>query len=96
MRRRPCASRSARHAARDHDRVCDNLDEIGDRYNDARDAFDECGEGVVAIDLRGELRQLLIAKKINRCDDDTPHSLNSCARAQRDRSFSNIQTQRTA
>ena len=52
----------------DHDRVCDTLDEIGDRYNDARDAFDECGEGVVAIDLRGELRQLRIAKKINRCD----------------------------
>lgn len=52
----------------DHDRVCDTLDEIGDRYNDARDAFDDCGEGVVAIDLRGELRQLRIAKKINRCD----------------------------
>ncbi|GJE37266.1 hypothetical protein KHHGKMAE_1322 [Methylobacterium persicinum] len=52
----------------DHDRVCDTLDEIGDRYNDARDAFDDCGEGVVAIDLRGELRRLRIAKKINRCD----------------------------
>ncbi|MBE7196499.1 MAG: hypothetical protein INR70_01675 [Parafilimonas terrae] len=52
----------------DHGRVCDTLDEIGDRYNDARDAFDDCGEGVVAIDLRSELRQLRIAKKINRCD----------------------------
>jgi hypothetical protein len=52
----------------DRDRVCDTLDEIGDRYNDARDAFDDCGEGVVAIDLRNELRRLRIAKKINRCD----------------------------
>jgi hypothetical protein len=52
----------------DHGRVCDTLDEIGDRYNDARDAFEDCGEGVVAIDLRSELRQLRIAKKINRCD----------------------------
>jgi hypothetical protein len=52
----------------DHDRVCNTLDEIGDRYNDARDAFDDCGEGVVAIDLRNELRRLRIAKKINRCD----------------------------
>jgi hypothetical protein len=52
----------------DHGRVCHTLDEIGDRYNDARDAFDDCGEGVVAIDLRSELRQLRIAKKINRCD----------------------------
>ncbi|MCJ2012921.1 hypothetical protein [Methylobacterium sp. J-076] len=52
----------------DRGRVCDTLDEIGDRYNDARDAFEDCGEGVVAIDLRSELRQLRIAKKINRCD----------------------------
>ncbi len=52
----------------DHDRVCDTLDEIGDRYNDARDAFEDCGQGVIAIDLRDELRQLRIAKKINRCD----------------------------
>jgi len=52
----------------DRGRVCETLDEIGDRYNDARDAFDDCGEGVVAIDLRSELRQLRIAKKINRCD----------------------------
>ena len=60
----------ARQEARlgDHDRVCDTLDEVGDRYNDARDAFEQCGEGVVAIDLRSELRGLRIAKKINRCD----------------------------
>ena len=51
-----------------HDRVCDTLDEVGDRYDDARDAFEACGEGVVAIDLRSELRGLRIAKTINRCD----------------------------
>ena len=52
----------------DHDRVCDTLDEVGDRYDDARDAFEACGEGVVAIDLRSELRALRTAKSINRCD----------------------------
>ncbi|MGH1569704.1 hypothetical protein ACRAWG_02305 [Methylobacterium sp. P31] len=60
----------ARQEARlgDHDRVCDTLDEVGGRYDDARDAFERCGEGVLAIDLRSELRGLRIAKKINRCD----------------------------
>ncbi|AWN36663.1 hypothetical protein [Methylobacterium radiodurans] len=60
----------ARQEARlgDRERVCDTLDEVGDRYNDARDAFDECGAGVVAIDLRSELRALRVAKRINRCD----------------------------
>jgi len=60
----------ARQEARlgNHDRVCDTLDEVGDRYDDARDAFERCGEGVVAIDLRSELRGLRIAKKIDRCD----------------------------
>lgn len=60
----------AREEARlgNHDRVCDTLDEVGDRYDDARDAFEQCGEGIVAIDLRSELRGLRIAKKINRCD----------------------------
>lgn len=60
----------ARQEARlgDHDRVCDTLDEVGDRYNEARDAFDDCGAGVVAIDLRSELRALRVAKRINRCD----------------------------
>lgn len=60
----------ARQEARlgNHDRVCDTLDEVGDRYDDARDAFERCGEGVVAVDLRSELRGLRIAKKINRCD----------------------------
>ena len=60
----------ARQEARlgNHDRVCDTLDEIGDRYNDARDAFEDCGAGAVAIDLRTELRNLRIAKRVNRCD----------------------------
>jgi hypothetical protein len=60
----------ARQEARigNHDRVCDTLDEVGDRYNDARDAFDDCGAGVIAIDLRSELRALRVAKRVNRCD----------------------------
>ncbi len=69
MRQAPSATKSVRTMRLgDRDRVCDTLDEIGDRYNDARDAFEDCGEGVIAIDLRDELRQLRIAKKINRCD----------------------------
>jgi hypothetical protein len=60
----------ARQEARigNHDRVCDTLDEIGDRYADARDAFEDCGASVTAIDLRSEARNLRIAKKVNRCD----------------------------
>ena len=60
----------ARQEARigNHDRVCDTLDEVGDRYNDARDAFEDCGAGVIAIDLRSELRALRVAKRVNRCD----------------------------
>ena len=60
----------ARQEARvgSHDRVCDTLDEIGDRYADARDAFEDCGAAVTAIDLRTEARNLRIAKKVNRCD----------------------------
>ena len=60
----------ARQDARvgDRSRVCDALDEAGDRYADARDAFEDCGAGVVAIDLRSEARSLRVAKSINRCD----------------------------
>lgn len=60
----------ARQEARfgNHDRVCDTLDEVGDRYNEARDAFEDCGAGVIAIDLRSELRALRAAKRVNRCD----------------------------
>lgn len=60
----------ARQEARigDHDRVCDTLDEIGDRYHDAQGAFEECGADIVAIDLRSELRSLRVAKRVNHCD----------------------------
>lgn len=60
----------ARQEARigDRDRVCETLDEVGDRYADARDAFEDCGAGLVAIDLRNESRALRVAKKVNRCD----------------------------
>ena len=60
----------ARQDARlgDHDRVCDTLDEVGDRFHDAQDAFRDCGADVVAIDLTSELRTLRVAKRVNRCD----------------------------
>ncbi|KQP51732.1 hypothetical protein ASG40_06000 [Methylobacterium sp. Leaf399] len=60
----------ARQEARigDRGRVCDTLDEVGDRYAEARDAFEDCGADVVAIDLRSESRALRIAKSVNRCD----------------------------
>ena len=60
----------ARQDARigDHDRVCDTLDEIGDRYHDAQGAFEDCGADIVSIDLRSELRNLRIAKRVNHCD----------------------------
>ncbi|CAO4163826.1 hypothetical protein [Methylorubrum zatmanii] len=60
----------ARQEARlgNHDRVCDTLDEIGDRYHEAQDAFEDCGADIVAIDLRSELRELRVAKRVNRCD----------------------------
>ena len=60
----------ARQEARlgNHDRVCDTLDEIGDRYHEAQDAFEDCGADIVSIDLRSELRNLRVAKRVNRCD----------------------------
>ena len=60
----------ARQDARmgDHRRVCDTLDEVGDRYADAKDAFEDCGAGVAAIDLRSETRALRLAKSLNNCD----------------------------
>ncbi|MCE4222422.1 hypothetical protein HCU64_01540 [Methylobacterium sp. C25] len=51
-----------------HDRVCDTLDEIGDRYHDAQGAFEDCGADIASIDLRSELRNLRLAKHVNRCD----------------------------
>lgn len=60
----------ARQEARlgNRDRVCDTLDEVGDRYHEAQDAFEDCGADIVAIDLRSELRDLRLAKRLNRCD----------------------------
>lgn len=60
----------AREEARlgNHDRVCETLDEVGDRYHDAQDAFRDCGQDIVSIDLRSELRTLRVAKAVNRCD----------------------------
>ncbi len=60
----------ARQEARlgNHDRVCDTLDEVGDKFHDAQDAFEDCGADIVAIDLRSELRTLRVAKRVNRCD----------------------------
>ncbi|WP_375455170.1 hypothetical protein [uncultured Methylobacterium sp.] len=68
------AATALRHQARrefrrgNHDRACDILDEVGDRYGEARDAFADCAAGVIAIDLRTELRALRIAKHVDRCD----------------------------
>ncbi|GEO99190.1 hypothetical protein [Methylobacterium haplocladii] len=60
----------ARQEARlgNHDRVCDTLDEVGDRYHDAQGAFEDCGSAITSIDIRGELRNLRLAKRVNRCD----------------------------
>lgn len=63
-----------RHQARqelrlgNHGRACDILDEAGDRYGEAQDAFAECAAGVIAIDLRTEFRALRIAEHVDRCD----------------------------
>lgn len=59
----------ARQEARlgDRQRVCDTLDEVGDRYNEARDAFEDCGRDIAAIDLRSALRGLRVAKEVNLC-----------------------------
>lgn len=60
----------ARQDARigDRDRVCDALGDAEDRYEDARDRFDECGLGLAAIDLLGALRSVRLEKRSFRCD----------------------------
>lgn len=60
----------ARQEARigSRERVCDTLDEIGDRYAEARDAFEDCGATVAAIGLRSDSRALRAAKAASRCD----------------------------
>lgn len=49
------------------ERVCDNLDDAGDRYEDAIDLFDQCGRSVTAIELRGAQRNLDGLKRMNGC-----------------------------
>ncbi|WP_407527519.1 hypothetical protein [Methylobacterium oryzisoli] len=60
----------ARQEARlgDRDRVCDTLGDVEDRYEDARDRFDDCGLALAAIDLRGALRSVRQEKRAFRCD----------------------------
>lgn len=59
----------AREEARagDRGRVCETLDEAGDRYDDAKDLFDDCGRTVTAIELRGATRNLDGLKRMNGC-----------------------------
>lgn len=59
----------AREEARagDRGRVCETLDEAGDRYDDAKDLFDACGRTVTAIELRGASRNLDGLKRMNGC-----------------------------
>ncbi|MEH3147215.1 MAG: hypothetical protein PGN34_18095 [Methylobacterium frigidaeris] len=60
----------ARQDARagDRDRVCDNLGDAEDRYDEARDAFEDCGLGVASIDLKSALRSIRGEKRFFRCD----------------------------
>ncbi len=60
----------ARQDARtgDRDRVCDNLGDAEDRYDEARDAFDDCGLGVASIDIKSAQRSLRSEKRFFRCD----------------------------
>ena len=60
----------ARQDARlgDRDRVCDNLGDAEDRYEDARDRLDECGLRVASIDLKSALRSVRQEKRFFRCD----------------------------
>jgi hypothetical protein len=60
----------ARQDARigDRDRVCDTLGDVEDRYEDARDRFEDCGAGLAAIDLRSALRSVHMEQKAFRCD----------------------------
>jgi hypothetical protein len=60
----------ARQDARlgDRDRVCDNLGDAEDRYEDARDRLDDCGLGVASVDLKSALRSVRQEKRFFRCD----------------------------
>ncbi|WP_238313863.1 hypothetical protein [Methylobacterium crusticola] len=60
----------ARQDARlgDRDRVCDNLGDAEDRYDEARDRLDACGLTVASIDLESALRSVRQEKRVFRCD----------------------------
>ena len=60
----------ARQDARigDRDRVCDNLGDAEDRYEDARDKLDDCGLNVASVDLKSALRSVRQEKRFFRCD----------------------------
>ncbi|MCF4126468.1 hypothetical protein [Methylobacterium sp. SyP6R] len=60
----------ARQDARigDRDRVCDNLGDAEDRYEDARDRLDDCGLGVASVDLKSAIRSVRQEKRFFRCD----------------------------
>lgn len=60
----------ARQDARigDRDRVCDNLGDAEDRYEDARDRLEECGLDVASVDLKSALRSVRQEKRFFRCD----------------------------
>lgn len=59
----------AREEARlgDRARVCETLDEVGDRYDDAKGLFEDCGRTVTAIEIRGSERNLDGLKRVNGC-----------------------------
>ncbi|MGE7412884.1 hypothetical protein [Methylobacterium tarhaniae] len=60
----------ARQDARigDRDRVCDNLGDAEDRYEDARDRLEDCGLGVASVDLKSAIRSVRQEKRVFRCD----------------------------
>jgi hypothetical protein len=60
----------ARQDARigDRDRVCDNLGDAEDRYEDARDRLEDCGLEVASVDLKSAIRSVRQEKRVFRCD----------------------------
>lgn len=48
-------------------RVCEILDEVGDRYDDAKGLFEDCGRTVTAIEIRSSERNLDGLKRMNGC-----------------------------
>ena len=59
------AEQEARRARRDT--ACDTFDKVIDRYEEAREEFEECRHPVAAINLRSPLRHVNDAKRFHRC-----------------------------